>query len=560
VSNALGAVLFFASLSSDEFCLAHLDQQLAWHRKYGLPPVPPQAALVWCITEPMTYYVDAGRKKVINPGEPVLGFSLDGRTLFERSNHPHPVASITVIKPDPALLRTEVHARWLEIAVACHERGWKELALESIRRWSRANEGWDTEDQIARDAWHYWVYQLRNDPGTPLPLVAKYLKLAAQMYALGDAKLARSVELAVRPRNSPPGSADALIDELVELTGEEPFFFWAGRGFRADPRYRAIVQRGLDIVPALIAHLDDDRATRAVRRPQRIEIEQLRIRDLAFDVLAQLHGRAFVLEEDTLDERLRVIGKWFADAHKLGEVKYVVSRILGVDEKDDEFRAVLFDLLAEKYPQHLPGVFRALIDERPNHHVHAWNYAKAIADAPLPPADKRKIFEYAAIQEQPTLRAAGIYYLRPFDPKMAKGLLLLGLAQMPVVPDVSETHLAGIVAEGTDPDEWRALGLAVRRAEVGARIRMLAVIARKTTPAGRKHRIAFLAEYLRDDELRDAEGFNDRFLRLEVRNAAAMRLAQVLELPAEPDLDWTPAQWAALRTQVRARAHEELQR
>jgi hypothetical protein len=549
LSATLSATLFAAALSSDEYCTAYLDKQLAWYREYGLPLPPPQAALVWYVTKPTTAVIKG--KLVVEPGSPGLGFSLDGRSVLYGASRSEPVPSITFIKPDPSLVREGIYIHWLRFAVACHERGWKPMALAALRKWVCTN-GWDSEEDIARDSWNHWVSQIHDEPGTPLPVLLKYLKRAQRLNGGGE-ELIRSVELAVKPRNSPPGSDDALLDELINLSGEEPF-----TDFLADPRYRAVARRGLEIVPVLIAHLSDERITRTVRLQGGIgNSENLRVRDIVLDFLTQLHGGPFAVPEDTWDERLKAIGNWFADAHKLGEGKYVASRILGAEKDDNEFRPMLFWLLTEKYPERVPGVYRALIDTRSRQHRFAWRYAKAVAEGPLPVADKRKILEYAAIQDSPTIRWGGIKYLRAVDPELAHGILLAALAKLPTEADARESYLAMVAAEGTDPDEWRALGLAVRRADPGGRLELLQAVAFATAPEGRKHRLAFLAEYLSDDAVRDADATPRR---LEVGNFAALRLANLLKIDAEPTEDWTAAQWAELRAKVRAKVNEELQR
>jgi hypothetical protein len=358
-----------------------------------------------------------------------------------------------------------------------------------------------------------------------------------------------------------------LIDELIELAGKVECRNYTQEPFRADPRYRAIVHRGLAIVPALIAHLEDDRITR-VFLP--VGFQHYRVKDIVLDILEELHGGPFLVPEDTPAERLRVIGKWIADAEKLGEEQYLMTRILGEDEKDEEPRLTLFWLLTEKYPERVPAVYRALIDKRPGHRDFSLRYAKAIADGPLPAAEKRKILEYAAIQESPAHRWAGIYYLRPYDPKLAKGLLLAALANMPNDPSESEARLALIVAEGTDPEEWQMLSKTVRRLDPGTRLELLRMISLAKTVEGRTLRLAFLAEYLTDDAVRDVNSDFNRFRyswvvgrdfpQLEVRNFSAMRLAVLLGLDVEPEKEWSAAQWAELREKVRAAVAKEPQR
>jgi hypothetical protein len=96
------------------------------------------------------------------------------------------------------------------------------------------------------------------------------------------------------------------------------------------------------------------------------------------------------------------------------------------------------------------------------------------------------------------------------------------------------------------------------------------MIARPTTTEGRKLRLALLTEYLTDDAVRDVDSDRRRFLsssiagyrfdRLEVRNFAALQLAEIFKFDDEPDRDWSAAQWTELRERVRAAVAKELGR
>jgi hypothetical protein len=134
------------------------------------------------------------------------------------------------------------------------------------------------------------------------------------------------------------------------------------------------------------------------------------------------------------------------------------------------------------------------------------------------------------------------------------------LDTLPVEADKDDSMLAYVVAECADPDEWKALALAVRRATPDGRVEFLRLITRVKTPEGHKHRLAFLAEYLIDDEL--SKEHPHRYLppELEVRNFVALRLAAILAFDVEPDRDWTAAQWSELRAKVQAKVKDELQR
>jgi hypothetical protein len=543
VLNPIGFALLVATLASDDVCTRHLDEQLAWHRHYGLPLPPPQAALVWFEPEPVWPPLPSFQ---LRPG---LGFSLDGRTVLDSFGESDPVASVTFVKPDPSLVRDAACVNWLRFAVACHERGWKPLALAAVRRYVLANEGWGTNDQIADDAWRHWARLIHSDPGTPLPVIAKYLKRAQRSDV--EEEFVRAVEETAKPRNSPPDSDDALIDALLELTGYQPFDACRLTDFRTDPLYLAVARRGLDGVPALIAHLDDPRVTRI--RGDECHIcrnSSLRVKDIVLDLLVQLHGGKF--KAANRHELLKEIALWYAAALKLGEAKYLTTRLLGEDDKQDVPREMLLRLIADKYPERLPDVFRKIIDTRPRLQEHAWMFARAIEDGPVPPPDKHKLFEYAARSGYP-VRAAGIHFLRPYDPERAKKLLLAALAE-----PSSEVELARTVAEGTDPDEWRAFGLALRQAHPLDRIFLLDRMLEAEAPAARKLRLALAAEYLTDDDAYYGSSDGRPHPSVVVQNVVAWKLAEILA----SDTFLTPRdeEWPAFRAAVRARVDEELRR
>lgn len=539
------AALFLALLSSDDFCSQHLDRVAALHREFGLPLPPREAKLVECKES----------------GKLFLAFTVDGVTLWP--DRRWKLTSIKPVKPDVERLRGIDSVDWLVLAVVAHERGWKPLARVAMRKWAAWLQQFhwcDAEQDLGYTALDYWETQIYASPDIPLRFIAKYLR-RMQKYSLEGAKsqkLLQSVELALKPRNSHPGSDDALIDALIDAHGEpkEDDDNWTP-AFRNDPRYRAIVRRGLDAVPALIAHLDDDRITRA--RGVVCGDNHRRVREIALDILTQLHGGHFEIEQENLNELLKAIGIWFADANKLGEEKYILSRILGADPNSNNFHNTLFWLLTDKYPRHLPDLFRKVIDTQPGQRCYAERYAKAIAETPLTIVEKRKILEYAASHEHPSVRAAGIRYLRLINPKLAKELLLQTLREMSTDSIRSQCRYTAIAAESDDPDVWKTLALELRRADVRTRINLLDEVASIRTPEGRKQRLSMLAEYLTDDTELGGHG-DPRFLRLEVRNFVALELAELFPINTEGTRAWTAEKWAELRAKVQVRVKQELNR
>lgn len=541
MSSSFTAALFLALLSSDDFCTKQLDRVAALHREFGLPLPPREAKLV----------------EFNGHDKTVLAFAVDGVTLWP--NYRCRATSIKPVKPDLDLLREADSDDWLVLALVAHGRGWEPLARAAMRKWVAwllQFHTWDVEEDLGYTALDYWERQIWASPDISLSVIAKHLQ-RVQKYGFEFEKakrhaLLRSVELALKPHNSPPGSVDALIDELLDLRGEIQDGN-DGPEYRRDPRYRAIVRRGLDAVPALIAHLDDDRITRA--GGVMCGDNHRRVREIALDILTQFQGKYYESEKDR-NKLLEVLRIWLADANKLGEEKYILSHILA----DGPDNSTLFWLLTDKYPHQLPDVFRKVIDTRPEQHRYAEHYARAIAESPLPAAEKRKILEYAARQDDSSVSSAGIRYLRQYKPKLAKERLLQRLVELPTASASAQRHFTSVVAESTDPDEWRAFALALRRSCAGTRIRLLDVIASATAREGRKQRLSILGEYLTDDTQLGGENVDERVRPPEVRDIVALELAELFQIDTKPARRWSAAQWAELRAKVQAKVKEELRR
>jgi hypothetical protein len=590
--NLLFAILLFAPLASDEVCSARLDRLLAAYREYGLPLPPPDAKLVQFVSRSGQVGYDAGRaSKDVPPGQTCIGFSLDGRTVLGNFNEPGEVYSIEPAKTDPTTFDKSVNLADLQIAIQCHARGWRKLARAFSRQWHYENASFPEierdEAYLASFGWAYWINRLSYDSGTPLPIIAYHLNLLLPHLDPDDVDLqasrdlVRALDMALVPRNSRPGSDEALIDKLIDVSGGECTYREIKElrtnpryqdGFRPDANYQAVLYRGFAAVPALIDHLDDERLTRLVSdRPiinQVFVTEHWRVKNMAWDLLCTLAGEPLADSDADSPTRAEAAREWFAQARKIGEEKYIVARVLGSEDKPF-LNEQLFWLVCTKYPKRVPEIYRKLIDDRDsNLAYHSWWFAKAVAMGPLPVAEKRKVLEYAARQAEPHHRAAGVAFLRFFDPEQARDLLTAGLDQLSAHLSDGAMTLAEVAAQRDDPHEWQSLAKAVRGADIGSRLELLKVIAEEPSQANRKLRLAFLAEYMTDDAVRDVNSDPERykwafvagsdFDHLQVRNFAAMRLAIMLEDDATPHANWTAGQWAELREKVRAAVEKEL--
>jgi hypothetical protein len=366
------------------------------------------------------------------------------------------------------------------------------------------------------------------------------------------------------PRKAKPGRVQALADGLVEVCSTGLKFDSA-----PDPHYLALVEEGFAAVPAVIDHLDDTRLTRCRGAVQASGLEDhLRVCDVANAFLLGLAGEG-AEEEGFGGQEGRPIGKaaaqaWWEKASKVGEEAYLLAHILPRDNKAEWPHDHPLRVLVKKYPKDLPKLYRDVVDGRPR--IQSWPLAEAVALSALPLGQKVELFLHGARTKQGWHRLAALQHLKGLAPERFLALLLDNLDGLPETPEGPQWespagYYAAWVVQTDDPRAWRALERAARRCDVGQRTELLAVLGyRSFGQRQRQRRVALLAAFLEDAAVMDAPsnpGKSPRPLavfgitRLEVRDLAAWGIASVLGMPADPEPDWGPKEWAELRSRVR---------
>jgi hypothetical protein len=562
--TAAGLVLGPAAVKDPKSLDGRLDRLLAVYEKYGLPLPPPGAPLV-------RYRMGGAEKEGPRYG---LAFQLAPAKgdrpalILSGTDDPEPAppgAPVEVVEmPDPARFGNDNWFTDVAFAVQCHARGWHPLAREALTRYLAEPDLITPEELVHYHGWGYWTGKI-SKPGTDRALIARRLKVVlatrpdpAEEYEL---YLIRSLELALVPGQAKPGSIDALIDDLLEVTTVgNP----ADRS-DADPRYRKLAMLGFDAVPALIAHLDDERLTRAWQMGGKATVHYYQVSDFARDLLRGLSGGAIQTDPRTARFDQAAAEKWWGEARKVGEEAYLTRHVL-TDNTDAEWpNDLMLELLKEKYPARLPGVYRRLLDVRPK--MASWSVARAVSASALPHDVRQKLLLDGARRANLNHRAGALEFLRPFDPGSYDRFLREALEAFPKTPAgeywrCTEAWFVRLGTKTTNPEVWAALTKAARRADPGLRLELLdGVVVGEELPANiRKQALKYLAGFLNDDTVRDTSTAPDKFSgpcagfhysRLEVRDFAAMKLTQLLKLKTKPEVDWAPADWARLRTEVR---------
>jgi hypothetical protein len=327
---------------------------------------------------------------------------------------------------------------------------------------------------------------------------------------------------------------------------------------------RAIVLRGFDAIPELFALLD---ARRIVVNGSWETNEQpiLRVGDLAQELLEEIAGRTqFSIE---MHERRAEIRAW-CQRNKGNEAEYFARAAFARDgDAITGVEAGPVFILAHKDPSRLPALVEEFI-KRAKPDVQPWPLTRAVAKASLPKETRALLLSKWILRGSLVHQKWALEALTSVDVDQSAKLALTVLANLPT--DASGTYMSCPEAEFTRvvmqlPDDrvwWRWLEVA-RRSSVGLRLQMIQPVMYYRLPKQTRSRLlAFLAAFLNDRTVRDMsvnaakfEGVPAAcdFPRIEVRNYAALALAQWLDMPDEPDESWKPEQWNALREKVGAK-------
>lgn len=560
-------------LQLDEEAL--LDRLVGDYRKYGLPFPPPESKPVlhsaW-LTEQFGF--------LVGPGKAPKTIRLFQGTREEEVEEARAKSKpFALTDPLPEALDLQVSEPFplnagLAAAIQCRARGWKRLSRVLLARSLKEKIGDDrtpffqpaelsTKSAFAFLAWAWLGNELAR-PGSDRAALARSMK---ELFA-SEPKLDRepvrflmkSVEATIAPRAAAKGSVEALIDDWVDLKVD----LLGLREQGSDPRYLKVVELGFDAVPTLIDRLNDIRLTRSVSSGFSFGHQDYRrVGDFAFTLLYGLVANLgaedwFTRAEDgTVD--VTPFSAWWKAASAEGEEKYLKDHALPSREVvvtvwyDEAVR-----VLAKKHPRSLATLY---IRSWTHPQGGRWPLAERVAQSLLPKEEKVKLLDGGARQKGWSLRQSAIAELQGLDADCFHARLLEALAELPARPEGAtaycrESYVGTLALLTDDARVWEALGAAFRRAEPALRIEMIAHLDGDDLSAGRRTRLhRFLAGFL-DDEARRGKSeekglYGEGYGTIEVRNAAALRLAELLELPGIPEALDTAEAWIALRARVK---------
>lgn len=454
-----------------------------------------------------------------------------------------------------------------------------EFQFVQIRRMSRGSfsELAPRDPDNAFAHWNYWEDNLihsKCDRATAAKKMAELIKKEKELDTPHNRALLKSLELALVPSKAKEGSVEALIDDLINLEAD-----FSENGMRdKEERCEKILRLGYDAVPALIAHLKDDRLTRSlIWGFNNFREWILRVGDVVCFLLEGMAGaeldRGWMgrLKGSRISPTTAEI--WWKSAQKVGEEKYLLDNLFRIPEGSSVTNTVnlaMLDRIALKYPTHLPDLYRKCLDK--HDHLRSWDFVEYIRLSKMTEKEKIEILSYGCQHKSNDHKYLALKAMKDFDQKLFTKFLIKALEDLP--KEVKQTFfcpeadVAGLVVWSNDPNVWQILEKLTTGASAYYKIKILKQIGFKNGKAKIKERLQYLAVFLEAKEFIEDKSFGsdpktgaliEVITKTEVRNVAALQLANLLNLPIKENEDCTPEEWAKIRDTVQKAVKRELE-
>ena len=556
---------------------AEIDAALVRYRELALPEPPAQAPFVILQSTGMSVVNGVRQENPMHPAfrlEP--GADGDARWLrgtMVASGHYRLHDADPLAKPvDTSVLETsqllDDFARDQDLAVGMQlwARGARDVARQLL---ARAGNASTLADRVALLAANHWHAQILEST-LPLPEIQRHLQAAVdRLPAAAPAvfthpmaatpawpQLLDRLDRANRAPAAPVEPMTALVLGLVHSRRPGGIALLDA----PDAPFDAVVRQGFAIVPALLAHLDDDRITRAQTQGFNNFRSYIRpLGELANDALQQIAGDTLPAEGLLARIVTRAAAEeWWRQTGKLDEIEYMLARFLA--EPCTAMNAGSLRILAAKAPERLELAVLELVATHPERVTTL--VVDTIADGSMQKARKIALLERIATVKEQRLHA--LRRLAELDETRFCELFVAVLRNAPrktpssvwQSPDANFGHLVVLTER---PEVWHEFLRAARLAEVGLRMQYMQPFTYTYLGDRQRHqRIACLAAFLDDDERYDvaASGQNGPhaafvYRQLTMRDYAASKLAALLELDRHGAPEWNSEQWAALRADVR---------
>jgi len=498
----------------------------------------------------------------------------------------------------------------LVFAIQCHLLGHHEQARFFYWRCLKAaTEPLDHTLIIA--AWNYWVEQLTDPIRDRRPVFAKLQHLYQKYDILssrekgslnqrkGHDRILEQAKLTLEPSKAKPGSVEALIDALVDSRTKDPINLdsispcdpWnrleqiqfrkrriSGFDLRSDAEIR-LAKLGFEAVPALIEHLDDQRLTR-----DRIQMNPW---------LNGMSDRTFSNEAfTTVGKKIRfILSTYFPFTLMRKNGNYNSRKIDYINfwqiiNSNDEFTYLLrsldldkfeipfFQSLYNRFPEKIPAFYKKIIDANLLHHNLA-NFVYFIVDSCIERKEKVDLLLMAAKHSHFSFQTDALRGLLEVDPKVCQEICLELISKLPMEVKKSDRDgpsphltLARLAFCLDDPKVGEILLSFVKNLPLGAKMAFLDKPFFYDYRPSKYFAVNFYESFLNDsnffinnDEKYEFDFVFIRSEKIEVRNFAALKILEFLDIDISYDDNTPPHQWERIRklakNEVERRREEE---
>ncbi len=310
-------------------------------------------------------------------------------------------------------------------AIQCKANGWERLAEELLARSVKGSDShgdnslfnWrlqkTEESAVAFLAWVTLGNELTR-PQTDRNAISKKMRALFNREPLlcveKNCNFLNALVAATGPNCAPVGSCAHLVNDLAEVHSN----YLAGQ-YQGDPRYIRVASQGFDIVPELIAHLQDTRITRAYfggimnAVPHFYDVGTL-CRRLLFELAQGDLERENDEENDTRHSQWwttdDAVKQWWQRACQEGERSYLNRVVLPKRESDERPKSACVTLLASRYPYDLIKVYEQVLTSRSD--VQTSEIAEAIRKSALPLDSKLSVLKRAAQHQNNDIRETAL--------------------------------------------------------------------------------------------------------------------------------------------------------
>jgi hypothetical protein len=350
----------------------------------------------------------------------------------------------------------------------------------------------------------------------------------------------------------PPPQKDSIEDLLMQLSEVDP---WEDEE-RHDELCHRIYHQGVAAIPELVRLCTSRKLTTAINHGMNnAASSRVRLAQLAGDVLEDMVGahdnRNFRLHVDPTRK------EWLEKTDLSNEKQFfmdALSESIGRGSSNDE---IPLTILLHRHPESALELAEKIVERN--------RFLSLVKDLDLGKAEKLQCLMLTYPGTTLSQRRSRLWHLAAIDPEAAQKEILIFIASIPqdvsgAYADASGALLAYTVARLNTPVVWRAFLHKTNATSVGLRMEILKHTSMaRPEPGAQNLRLAFLAAFLTDPEVRAIDPFDERwsgryagsdFDSLSVQDFAASRLGSILKIPGEPSNEWTGKQWLQYRKAV----------